>query len=119
MDTARFILVAEMFSALSHPKRLEIISHIGWGERGSGELAELTGLSKANVSQHLNVLKARALVYCEKAGTSCRYRVTSPKVLEVCDLIRQIVLDQMETDSEKRKSLTEILPFVREGKGGA
>jgi ArsR family transcriptional regulator len=45
--------------------------------------------------------------------------VTSPKVLEVCDLIRQIVLDQMETDSEKRKSLTEILPFVREGKGGA
>ena len=113
MNTVQFVLVAEMFSALSHPKRLEIISHIGWGERGSGELASLTGLSKANVSQHLSVLKARALVYCEKAGTSCRYRVTSPKVLEVCDLIRQIVLDQMTTDSEKRKSLTEVLPFAQ------
>ncbi len=113
MDTVRFTLVAEMFSALSHPKRLEIISHIGWGERGSGELATLTGLSKANVSQHLNVLKARALVYCEKSGTSCRYRVTSPKVLEVCDLIRQIVLDQLTTDTERRKSLSEVLPFAQ------
>lgn len=113
MDTVRFVLVSELFSALSHPKRLEIIYHIGDGERGSGELAEMTGLSKANVSQHLNVLKGRALVYCEKSGTACRYRLTSPKVLEVCDLIRQIILDQMEIDTEKRKSLTEILPFIK------
>lgn len=113
MDTIRFVLVSELFSALSHPKRLEIISHIGKGERGSGELAELTGLSKANVSQHLNVLKTRALVFCEKSGTTCRYRLTSDKVLEVCDLIRQIILDQMEADTEKRKSLSDVLPFIK------
>lgn len=116
MDTVRFVLVSEMFSAMSHPKRLEIISHIGLSNRGSGELAELTHLSKANVSQHLNVLKARGLVVCEKSGTSCRYRLTSSKVLEICDLIRQMILEQMETSSEKRKSLANVTPFVREKK---
>ncbi|AKS23141.1 MAG: putative transcriptional regulator, ArsR family [Leptospirillum sp. Group II 'C75'] len=119
MDTVRFVLVSEIFSALSHPKRLEIISHIGLSERGSGELAALTNLPKANVSQHLNVLKSRSLVYCEKFGTSCRYRLTSPKVLEVCDLIRQMILDQMELTTEKRKSLAEVTPFKKERKEGA
>ncbi len=119
MDTVRFVLVSEMFSAMSHPKRLEIISHIGLSNRGSGELAELTHLSKANVSQHLNVLKARGLVVCEKSGTACRYRLTSSKVLEICDLIRQMILEQMETTSEKRKSLANVTPFVREKKDKA
>jgi transcriptional regulator, ArsR family len=69
-ETVRFALFAEVFAALAHPKRLEMIHYLGERQHTAGELTELTGLSKANVSQHLNVLKARGLVHCDKCGTS-------------------------------------------------
>ena len=112
MDTVRFALFAEVFGAMGHPKRLEIIYHLGVGSRSAGELAELTGLSKANISQHLNVLKARGLVHCDKCGTFCHYRLTSPKVLQTCDLIRQLILEQMDVATERRQSLAEVLPIT-------
>ena len=63
---ARFALFAEVFKALSHPKRLEIIHALRDGEHTATELAEAAGLSKTAVSQHLSVLKAQALVLCDK-----------------------------------------------------
>lgn len=107
-DTVHFALFAEVFSALAHPKRLEIIHHLGTGPRNAGELAELTGLSKANVSQHLSILKARGLVHCDKRGTFCHYRLTSPTILETCEIIRQLILDQMNLTSAYRRQLSKV-----------
>lgn len=115
MANPRFALFSEVFAALAHPKRLEIIHILGRGEHTAGQLVELTGLSKANVSQHLNVLKARGLVHCEKCGTFCHYTLTTPKVLEACELMRQVVVEQMEEFTETRRALAAVLPFP-EGK---
>ena len=46
-ETVRFALFAEVFAALAQPKRLEMIHYLGAGQRNAGELADLTGLSKA------------------------------------------------------------------------
>ncbi len=107
----RFALFAEVFSALAHPKRLEIIHHLGGRQRNAGELAELTGLSKANLSQHLSLLKARGLVHCEKCGIFCHYRLTSPKVLETCEIVRHLILEQMDLASSCRQELAAIIPL--------
>lgn len=115
MANSRFALFSEVFAALAHPKRLEILYILGRGEHSAGQLVELTGLSKANVSQHLNVLKARGLVHCEKCGTFCHYTLTTPKVLEACELMRQVIIGQMEGFTESRRALAEVLPFP-EGK---
>jgi len=114
MSTVRFALFAEVFAALAHPKRLEMIFILGQGERTAGELVQLTGLSKANVSQHLHVLKARGLVHCEKCGTFCHYRLTSHSVLQTCELVRRMILEQMDTTTEARKQLAAVLPFPNE-----
>ncbi len=110
-EPVRFALFAEVFAALAHPKRLEIIHLLGGGEYTAGELVDKTGLSKANVSQHVNILKARGLVHCEKRGTFCHYRLTDPSVLETCELIRRIILDQMEVSSRHRAELTRATPL--------
>jgi len=113
LETVRFALIAEIFTALSHPKRLEILYHLGKSRHTAGELASLTGLSKANISQHLNVLKGRGLIYCDKIGTFCHYRLTGPRILEMCDLVRQQILEQIDITAENRKSLSEVLPFQK------
>jgi len=78
------------------------------------ELAELTGLSKANVSQHLRIRKARGLVHCDKCGTFCHYRLTSPKVLETCEMVRQLILEQMDLTTACRRQLTEVVPLRKD-----
>ncbi|MEY2343338.1 ArsR/SmtB family transcription factor [Acidithiobacillus sp. IBUN Pt1247-S3] len=111
-ETVRFALFAEVFAALAHPKRLEIIHFLGQEQHSAGELAERTGLSKANLSQHLNVLKARGLVHCEKCGTFCHYRLTSPKVLETCEIVRELILDQMQiTSKTQQTALAAVMPI--------
>ncbi|MHB1565292.1 MAG: ArsR/SmtB family transcription factor [Acidiferrobacter sp.] len=110
-ETVRFALFAEVFAALAHPNRLEIIHHLGVKPQNAGTLAELTGLSKANISQHLRILKARGLVHCDKDGTFCHYRLTSPKVLETCEIVRQLILDQMTLATQYRQELTQVTPI--------
>lgn len=113
-ETVRFALFAEVFAALAHPGRLEIIHYLGEKQRNAGELTELTGLSKANISQHLNILKARGLVHCDKCGTFCYYRLTSPKILETCEIVRMLILDQMDLTTRNRQELATIIPFRKE-----
>ena len=110
-ETVRFALFAEVFAALAHPKRLEMIHYLGERQHTAGELTELTGLSKANVSQHLNVLKARGLVHCDKCGTFCHYRLTSPAVLETCEIVRKLILDQMDITTACRQQLAKVVPL--------
>ncbi len=117
-DTVRFALFSEVFAALAHPKRLEIIHILESGEYTAGTLVERTGLSKANVSQHVGILKARGLVYCEKRGTYCYYRLTSPEVLRACESVRQLILGQMAGVTEAHRQLAHVTPLVRRGRDG-
>lgn len=113
-ETVRFALFSEVFAALAHPKRLEIIYYLGEGQKNAGEITALTGMSKANVSQHMNILKARGLVHCDKCGTFCNYRLTSPKVLETCEIVRDLILDQMQITSQNHAVLSTVVPIRKE-----
>jgi len=48
--------------ALGHAHRLELLEHLGQGERGVDALAARVGLSLANASQHLQQLRRAGLV---------------------------------------------------------
>jgi ArsR family transcriptional regulator len=113
-ETVRFALFSEVFAALAHPKRLEIIHYLSEGQKNAGELTALTGMSKANVSQHMNILKARGLVHCDKCGTFCNYRLTSPKVLETCEIVRDLILDQMQITTRNQAVLSTVVPIRKE-----
>jgi len=105
---ARFALFAEVFKALAHPKRLEIIHALREGERTATELAETAGVSKTAVSQHLSVLKAQALVLCDKRGSFCYYRVASAEVFSVCEGVRRMVLEQVASFEAARPFLAAL-----------
>src|SRR5712691_3545887 len=59
---------ATIGKALASPHRLELLDLLGQGERSVDELAQEAGLSLANASAHLQVLRQARMVEFEKRG---------------------------------------------------
>lgn len=80
--------VARMFGLLADESRLRLLRtlHEG-GELGVGELADRSGLTLANASQHLNRLALGGLIARRKDGKSVLYRISDPRVEQLCDLV--------------------------------
>lgn len=90
-DRERYRLHAEVCKVLTDPKRLMLIDSLRAGERSVGELAEAIGVSLPNASQHLAVLRGAGLVDARRIGTTVRYRLAEPRIVEACDVIHEIV----------------------------
>lgn len=76
--------------ALSAPARLSLLEQLAQGERGVEALAEKTGLTIANCSQHLQQLRRAALVTSRRDGKAVIYRLTDAKTLALMDLLRVV-----------------------------
>ncbi|MCO6411061.1 ArsR/SmtB family transcription factor [Hoeflea alexandrii] len=74
--------------ALSAPARLSILEQLSQGERGVEALAEKTGLTFANCSQHLQQLRRSGLVTSRRDGKAVIYRLSDAKTLALMDLLR-------------------------------
>lgn len=70
-----------MLRALSHPDRRAFVAACRDRAMPAGELAELSSLSLATVSEHLKVLRKSGLLDLEKNGRFWLYR-TNKAVLE-------------------------------------
>jgi rhodanese-related sulfurtransferase len=76
--------------AVGSPHRLEMLELLAQGERTVDSLAAEIGLSLANASQHLHVLRQASLVESRKDGLFVFYRLADPAVFEVCSAIRDV-----------------------------
>lgn len=63
-----------MLRALSHPQRRQFVQACVAQERAAGELAELSHLALASVSEHLKVLRKSGLLVLDKRGRFWMYR---------------------------------------------
>jgi ArsR family transcriptional regulator len=76
--------------ALSAPARLMLLEQLAQGERGVEALAEKTGLTIANCSQHLQQLRRATLVTSRRDGKAVIYRLSDAKTLQLMDLLRVV-----------------------------
>ena len=74
--------------ALSAPARLMLLEQLAQGELGVEALADKTGLTIANCSQHLQQLRRAGLVTSRRDGKAVIYRLTDAKTLALMDLLR-------------------------------
>ena len=105
MDNEIFRLHAEVCKTLSHAKRLEILSILREGEVIAGEIVDRMQIPKANVSQHLSVLRKAGILLSRREGTNIFYRISSTKVTKACDLMREVLI---ENHSRKNKILKNV-----------
>jgi rhodanese-related sulfurtransferase/predicted transcriptional regulator len=78
---AIFASLAEIAQALGHANRLELLEHLGQGERSVEGLAARTGLSFANTSRHLQILRRARLVDPTRSGRRVFYRLAGEDVV--------------------------------------
>lgn len=67
--------VAEKLKILSHSKRLVLLCHMAEGEQSVGDLARMTGMRDAAVSQQLMLLRKDGVVEVRREGQMAFYRL--------------------------------------------
>src|SRR4030042_5652944 len=89
-------LQAELCKSLSDPKRLYIIKELRGGESAFGELTGILGIKQSNASQHLAVLRKIGVIIPRKEGNTVYYKLAHPKIAEACDLVHEVIAEQLK-----------------------
>ena len=99
MEDQIYAYHAEMCKVFSHPKRLELINLLRDKEMSAGELGHRLGLTPANLSQHLTMMRERHILVSMKEGNVVYYRIANPRLIEAFDLLREILFEQIRQDA--------------------
>jgi len=118
---------ARVGKAVSAPKRLELLDLLSQSPRTVEALAEQAGISVANASQHLQILRGARLVDAEKHGLHVEYRLSDEQVARFFHALRGLAESRLAevrhvagTYFEQRGAMEtvhgeELLRRVREG----
>jgi DNA-binding transcriptional ArsR family regulator len=68
---------SNVFKALSHPIRRDVLKYLRDGPVAAGDLAKRFDVSWPTMSRHMSVLKDAGLVTTERVGTSVRYHINT------------------------------------------
>jgi len=119
--------VARVGKAVSAPKRLELLDLLCQGPRSVEALSLQAGISLANASQHLQVLRGARLVDAEKKGLRVEYRLASEDVCEFFLTLRGLAetrlteIDQVTRDYFESRGAMEAVEgdeLLRRVRGG-
>lgn len=105
-DMTLYELQAEISKTLAHPLRIAILHCLRDGEKTVNDLTETLGASQSNISQHLALLRQRQIVKTRKEGSTVYYRVASPKISQACDMVREVLIEQLNQKQEMAKTYT-------------
>lgn len=89
-------LISNIFKALSHPTRLQIIMLLKEKPLCVCEILPQIESEQSNTSQHLSVLKNQGIVESKKDGLMVIYKIKSPEVHQMIDIAEGIILRQIE-----------------------
>jgi DNA-binding transcriptional ArsR family regulator len=104
-DLEIYRMQAEIAQVLANPVRLRILKLIGRGEVPNGVLLENLGISKANLSQHLALLRRAGVVSIRRAGLHVFHRLAVPEIDDLCSSMRDILAKRLAESARKGKRL--------------
>ncbi|MEK7767474.1 MAG: metalloregulator ArsR/SmtB family transcription factor [bacterium] len=119
--------LARIGKAVASPRRLEILDLLAQGRHTVERLAEMSGMSVANASHHLQALRRARLVEREKRGLYVHYRLAGGEVAAFFLRMRALAETQLSEIEEARRKFFEdkdaaeavgprdLLKRVREG----
>lgn len=102
-----FEQLALITQSLASPQRIELLDYLAQAERSVDELSQLTGLSTANTSRHLQLLKQNGLVLMRKQGKSRLYKIAGDDVIQLISCLRKTAENHL---AEVNRLKQDILP---------
>lgn len=122
-----FAEFARVSKALGSGNRLELLEFLAQGERSVDALAGLSGLSVANTSRHLQVLRQAGLVAARKEGQFVYYSVSGGGVIKLLAALQEVGQHNLaevtmlvntyltSKDSFEAVSVNELMDRMRQG----
>lgn len=89
--------MSDVFKALAHPARRQILEVLKTGPKSAGEIAMSLTLAKPTLSGHFTKLKAAGLISAEPDGTTIYYTLN-------VSVLEEAMLKFMETMNLARRS---------------
>jgi ArsR family transcriptional regulator len=89
-----FKLQADICKIFANDKRLEIINLLKGKEISNQEIMRETGLNKVSMTQHMNVLKSKGVIISRREGQQLFYSIANPKIIQACNLMREVLVEQ-------------------------
>ncbi len=84
-------LHAEICKTISNPNRQAILDTLRDKEMSVTDLVNRTGISQANLSQHLAILRTKGVVNTRREGNNIYYSISNLKIIEAYDLISEVL----------------------------
>lgn len=86
--------------AFANPTRLRILDMVSRHDYPAADLQTELSISKANLSQHLAILKAAGVIMTHRDGKRIHCRLAIPEVKKACSLIRKVLRAQIRNGSQ-------------------
>ena len=87
---------AQICKAFANPVRLIILDLVSKGEVKSADLQETLGITKANLSQHLTVLRTAGIIIMRREGKQVFCSLAMPEVKQACETVQKVLQSQWE-----------------------
>jgi ArsR family transcriptional regulator, virulence genes transcriptional regulator len=102
---AIYEMQAEICAALANPVRLQILDLLSNGEKTSSELLEELDIPKANLSQHLSVLKDAGIIHARKEGLFQYLSLAIPKIKDACSIVMSVLREKIQQEEKRHADL--------------
>ena len=97
--------VSEIFEALAHPTRRQILQDLKDGELAAGELASRFPVSGPTISRHLGVLRGAGLVTERRDANRIIYSLVGDRLaLSVGDFLSTVCPEQIVMREARKRS---------------
>ncbi len=83
MKDEQIAAVAKILKSMSHPIRLKILCLLQDKEMSVGDIRDQVETTNANVSQHLNILRAQGIIDFRKDANFIYNRITDKRILDL------------------------------------
>ncbi len=81
---------ALIYKILANPKRLEILNILKVKDTSVEDILKITKLPKANLSQHLALMRHNGLIVPTRKGLNVTYKIVDPRIVEPCKILHQL-----------------------------
>jgi len=110
MENKKLIsLQADICKALGHPLRIEVIEILQNQELCFTDILQITGGLKSNLSQHLSSMTKKGILKVRREGQCNYFSMTSPKVAEACQLMREVLIENMKYQQQILQNLQSFI----------
>ncbi|WP_138379056.1 ArsR/SmtB family transcription factor [Luteithermobacter gelatinilyticus] len=91
---------ADLMRSLSHEKRLMLLCQLVEGEKSVGALATALGITQANASQQLALLRKDGLVQTRREGQTIYYSLAGHEARRVIEVLYELYCEPVSPEKQ-------------------